>query len=402
LTPDTRIAAVPYALQAERVRGYAGVVSVAKSGGDYTSVQAAIDSITGAAADNPYLVWVAPGVYSETVTMKPYVHLQGAGQEITIITSTRSTASSMYPTEATLMLTRHVSLRDLTVTNVSTDTNNVALLATAGVTEALVANVTARAEGSGGRNYAIFLTDWDTVVTFQDVTALAENGSEINDGLHVSGQAQATLRGGTFTGRGGNYATGISASYGPLEAEGVIAVAENGNSNFGLSSSTADVALRGGSFIGRGGGNAYGISVYYGTLEAEGVTVLGEEASGANHGLANGSATTVLWGGSFTARGGMYAYGLRNRYSGTRLKAEGVTALGEDASTENDGLYNTTPTAEVKADNSQLIGATNAVRQNGGPIKIGVSLLDGGVNRESGTVTCFQVYDGNYAAYTCP
>jgi len=99
LAPDTRIAAVPYALQAteaDTVDGlhanqlgthYQNVVVVAQSGGDYTSVQSAIDSIGDAAADNAYLVWVAPGVYSETVTMKPYVHLQGAGQEATIITS---------------------------------------------------------------------------------------------------------------------------------------------------------------------------------------------------------------------------------------------------------------------------------------------------------------------------
>jgi pectin methylesterase-like acyl-CoA thioesterase len=88
------------------------VVVVAKSGGDYTSVQAAIDSITGAAADSPYLVWVAPGVYSETVTMKPYVHLQGAGQEATVITSTVS--GSALPPQATLKLASDASLRDLT------------------------------------------------------------------------------------------------------------------------------------------------------------------------------------------------------------------------------------------------------------------------------------------------
>ena len=65
-----------------------------------------------AAADNPYLVWVAPGVYEEQVTMKPYVHLQGAGQEATVISSTAS-SSAWPPTQATLLLASDTSLRDL-------------------------------------------------------------------------------------------------------------------------------------------------------------------------------------------------------------------------------------------------------------------------------------------------
>jgi len=33
------------------------------------------------------VVLVAPGVYAESVTLKPHVHLQGAGREATVITS---------------------------------------------------------------------------------------------------------------------------------------------------------------------------------------------------------------------------------------------------------------------------------------------------------------------------
>jgi hypothetical protein len=68
LTPDTRIATVPYALQAQQAADadtvdglhaselathYKNVVVMANSGGDF--------SISDAAADNPYLMWVAPG-----------------------------------------------------------------------------------------------------------------------------------------------------------------------------------------------------------------------------------------------------------------------------------------------------------------------------------------------------
>ena len=132
LTPDTRIAAVPYALQAQEASNadtvdglhanelethYQNVVVVAKSGGDHTTIQAAIDSISDATAETPYLVWVAPGVYSETVTVKPHVHLQGAGQDATVITSTIS-GDVWPPTNATLALTSDSSLRDLTAVRV--------------------------------------------------------------------------------------------------------------------------------------------------------------------------------------------------------------------------------------------------------------------------------------------
>ena len=58
---------------------YAQTVLVAKSGGDFTSVQAALGSITDASASKHYLVWVGPGTYNERVQMKPFVDIEGAG-----------------------------------------------------------------------------------------------------------------------------------------------------------------------------------------------------------------------------------------------------------------------------------------------------------------------------------
>ena len=65
---------------------YQQVVVVAKSGGDFTTIQAALDSITDASATKRYLVWVAPGVYNERVTMKQYVDIEGANTTLTRIT----------------------------------------------------------------------------------------------------------------------------------------------------------------------------------------------------------------------------------------------------------------------------------------------------------------------------
>jgi hypothetical protein len=445
LMPDTRIAAVPYALQAERVRGYAGVVVVAKSGGDYTSVQAAIDSITDATASNPYLVWVAPGVYSETVAMKPYVHLQGAGQEATVITSAASD-SAWPPDQATLVLASDTSLRDLTVGNGGAGDANVALLATAGVTRTLVAEVTARVQGDGLENYPIVLSGSGTGVTLQQVTALAENGSGNNVGLFNLGGAAVVLRGGAFTGRGGQRAWGIfnNNSDTTLEADSVIALGENGSTfTCGLfNHNGAAAVLRGGSFSGRGGletrgvenqvgstltaenitalaengGDNYGIANYNvatatlsggvftalggvnnyavsneltATMKADNVASLAENGSNSNYGLWNANnATAVVHGASFTGRGGTDAYGVNNGESGTTLEAENVTALGENASNGNHGLLN--------SDGAEAVLHGGSFTGRGGAGVWGIGNADGDTTLEADNATALAENGSDY------
>ena len=62
------------------------LVVVAKSGGNFDTIQAALDSITDASATNRYLVYVAPGIYNEQVTMKSWVDVKGASQNSVVIT----------------------------------------------------------------------------------------------------------------------------------------------------------------------------------------------------------------------------------------------------------------------------------------------------------------------------
>lgn len=70
---------------------YAQTVTVAKSGGDYTSVQAAIDSISDASAIKPYTVLIYPGTYTEDITMEAWVSLRGVGDlASTVIAGTNS------------------------------------------------------------------------------------------------------------------------------------------------------------------------------------------------------------------------------------------------------------------------------------------------------------------------
>ncbi len=456
LTPDTRIAAVPYALQAQHAAPPGNVIIVAKSNGDYSTIGAALDSITDASASNPYLIWIAPGRYDEAITLKPYVHLQGAGQGVTFIQ-----AAPSFDGGRTLELASDTTVRDLSISNVGTGATNYGIYG-ADVTNVRVSNVYVEAGGTGTSNIAIYLTG-DTQITLENVTAFAGKTGTDNVGLRVEadtdGGPEVTLHGGTFTGTGGTNAYGIRVYGGLGTFLGAADVRASGTgastTNVGLESDTyPTVLLQGGFFLGSGGHSAYGIYNSDAHLEAEGVTAQGENATYSATAFCNNKAdgNAILRGGSFTANaaGETYAWaihntngavleahdvtarawggttnnqGLRNEvgtsvarvYSGSfiaqggnlaagmhnvgDLTVQGAFALGENG-TSNYGLY--TSYGTVRADSCRFRGSTAAVRENSGVLYLAVSQLDGGLNRTGGTRTCFQVYDGSYNAYTCP
>lgn len=98
---------------------------VAKSGGEYTSIQSAIDSITDATTNNRYTIFVYPGTYTENIVMKDYVSLVGlATRRTTKIYSTSGTLITLPSNEA------HIFWIDLEMAPTSSD--DILLDATAG------------------------------------------------------------------------------------------------------------------------------------------------------------------------------------------------------------------------------------------------------------------------------
>jgi hypothetical protein len=71
-------------LQLSAAKAFPNRLLVAPSGGDFTSIQAAIDSISPAPSD-PWLIEIAAGAYLEELTLKSYVHLKGAGIGATVV-----------------------------------------------------------------------------------------------------------------------------------------------------------------------------------------------------------------------------------------------------------------------------------------------------------------------------
>lgn len=63
-------------------------VTVAKSGGDFDSIQDAVDSITDASSIKQYLIKISPGIYTEDVINQNWVNFAGTGLSVAVLEGT--------------------------------------------------------------------------------------------------------------------------------------------------------------------------------------------------------------------------------------------------------------------------------------------------------------------------
>lgn len=215
-------------LPPETATPYDNVIVVAMSGGDFASIQAALDSITDENYDNRYLVWVAPGRYVERVTMKPFVDIEGAGEWTTTIMST----GSMTETVGTVIGADAAALRSLTVLNTGGTAYAVAIVNNGASTNLLhitaaamdgsiknigvlnrdnasplMAHVRASASGSGS-THNVGIENTLAFPTLNDVNAAA-TGGYISAGIYNAAGAYPELNNVTSTGSSAQYTFGI-------------------------------------------------------------------------------------------------------------------------------------------------------------------------------------------------
>jgi hypothetical protein len=84
---------------------------VAPSGGDFTSIQTAINKISPTAG-SPWLIEIAAGTYVEELTLKSHVHLKGAGIEATVIQPPSTTLHHVTATSVTGVKLSSLTLED--------------------------------------------------------------------------------------------------------------------------------------------------------------------------------------------------------------------------------------------------------------------------------------------------
>jgi hypothetical protein len=149
------------------------VVVVAQSGGDYASIQDALDSIRDASTGNRYVVLVAPGTYTETVTMKPFVDIEGGGELATKITY----AGFGDIHNGTVEGADNAELRFLTV------------------------------ENTGGHGFAVAIYNASASPRLTHVTATA-SGATYSAGVH-NYESSPTIQNSVISGSGGTWNYGI-------------------------------------------------------------------------------------------------------------------------------------------------------------------------------------------------
>jgi hypothetical protein len=170
----------------------ARIVWVAKSGGNFTSVKAALASIHDNSAALPYLIKIAPGTYTETggVTLKDHVDLEGSGEDNTIITCACGSPTSPY-TDGSSATVRIVGpfitteLRDLAVVNTGPDVYSTAVWNSGGTGfgSVVIRNVAIRVQGGVG-NYGVVNTG--SSVWISDSTITATGGSSSSEVFGVA------------------------------------------------------------------------------------------------------------------------------------------------------------------------------------------------------------------------
>lgn len=175
---------------------YDNVVIVAQSGGDFTSIQAALDSIVDASASNRYLVYIAPGVYTESVIMESFVDIQGSGELTTKITQPGTT--SIF---GTVWGGGDAELRFLTVENTGGSTYAIALYNSG---SPRLTNISLTASG-GTYNYGMY-NSWASPV-LSNVTSTASGGAA-SYGLYNS-QSYPTITNSFISASGGSNNYGL-------------------------------------------------------------------------------------------------------------------------------------------------------------------------------------------------
>jgi hypothetical protein len=202
--------------------------------GDYPLLSTALAAITDATSSNPYVIKIAPGIYTETasVVLKTYVDVEGSGQDITTI---NCACGNAFFTElsATVSAGNIVAeIRHLTINNTG-----------------------------GGNDYSTGVWTEDVAdgsFSMLHVTATASGSGSSYYGVH-NDSSSPSMDNVTATATGGTYNYGVSNYYSSPSMSDVTATATGGTSNRGVSNVSSSPSMTNVTAAATGGTNNYGV-----------------------------------------------------------------------------------------------------------------------------------------------
>jgi hypothetical protein len=343
----------------------AQIVWVAKSGGDFTTVNAALASITDNSAAKLYLIRIAPGTYTETsgVELKAYVNIEGSGKDATTITCAcgSSTQPSDDGSSATLRAggsDLHSEVRDLTVANTGPGLYSTGIWTHS--EHVTLRRLTTTATGGATLTIGLFTSSTSPLIT--EVTAAATGGSEA---WGMSNEfASPTVIGGSATGSGATGLNGGISNFGGFgDFRDVTASANGGNDAVGMRNGFTQPTMIGGSAAASG-------------------------ATATNTGINNNSAYMTFNTVTATGTGGVQARGIVN-FNGGRAALVNVTATGSGGNSTGDWGIDNFGFADITVRDSFITGTPKSILNNGSTVQVANTRLS---TVAQGAMTCINSY----------
>lgn len=181
----------------------ANTVQVTPGGATFPTISAALASIKDASLKKQYLVVAGPGTYQEQVVLKPYVYLQGAGPDQTVVTTAPVRQQNSF-SRGTIIGAGNSTVSDLTASCLGGnwgDWSTALLLPACSSFQAGQVVLLCDDQGHAGINIETVAVNWNTqppdgpsvvYISYAAVLAQARSGDSAAQAMIANGQANVT------------------------------------------------------------------------------------------------------------------------------------------------------------------------------------------------------------------
>jgi hypothetical protein len=354
---------------ADNAAHYENVIVVAKSGGNFTTITDALNSITTNDDSNRFLIKVAPGTYTEQVTMKPYVDIEGSGKMNTKIMY-EGHDDIWSASTGTVYGSDNSELRSLIVEN----TGNHAYAAAINLSYAspTLSDLSIISQAGATATYGIRMFHSSPIISNVDVVAAATD--DYVYGIQLLQYCYPKLTDIHIAVSGGSYNSGVYNDVSWPTFHNVIM-----------------------KITGTEGSTNQGVYVNYSTGLR--ISDLDVTATGG----ANNTGVYVVWTSPITisrsriiVAGGTTNYGIYNNFDVNGERVEFVYIE------SGYGIYYHNQFQDFFVDSSVILGNIYSLYDESGPspcrIHVGSSQLSGPVSANGANYYCVFAYDANYSA----